>query len=515
MSLARRTPFVCRSCTLELRARIAPKQSLLSARSYATAPNARGDKPFRLAVIGSGPAGFYSAYRVMNKIPDAVVDMYEQLPVPFGLVRFGVAPDHPEVKKCQEKFEEVAASPRFNFVGNVNIGHDVPLKQLVPHYDAVLFSYGASYDKKLGVPGEDLEGVYSARAFVGWYNGLPEFADLDPKLDAGEEAVIIGQGNVSLDVARILLCDLGELRKTDIAEHAASALSKSRVKSVKIVGRRGPWQAAFSNKEARELFNLPGAHFAPLDESFFPGEADAKALSRPQQRLLKMFKSPAKTPAEVAAKNWTFKFLLSPTSFNLSSTDPSSLSSVTFTKNAFDPPTPVFAKDASVVATPESEVLPASVAFRSVGYKSAKLPEMSDIGVPFNDRRGVIPNDGRGRVVDPASGPGELTAMHLPGLYCAGWVKNGPTGVIATTMDDAFATADTIVQDWAQQAKFIDGDAGGWDALRHETKRRGLRTVSWEDWKKIDETERAKGKELGKERAKFVNKEDMLKVLDA
>ncbi|KAK8206991.1 hypothetical protein IWZ01DRAFT_438565 [Phyllosticta capitalensis] len=451
----------------------------------------------------------------MNRIPDAVVDMYEQLPVPYGLVRFGVAPDHPEVKKCQEKFEEVAASPRFNFVGNVRIGHDIPLTQLVPRYDAVLFSYGASYDKKLGVPGEDLNGVYSARAFVGWYNGLPEFANLNPRLDAGEEAVVIGQGNVSLDVARILLCNLDELRKTDIAEHAVSALSKSRVKSVKIVGRRGPWQAAFSNKEARELFNLSGAHFSPLDESFFPSEADAKTLSRPQQRLLKMFKSPSKTSADAAAKEWTFKFLLSPTSFNASSTDPSSLSSVTFAKNAFDPPSSIFAKSASVVATSESETLPASVAFRSVGYKSAQLPDMSAVGIPFNERRGVIPNDGRGRVLDPAAGPGGLAAMHLPGLYCAGWVKNGPTGVIATTMDDAFATADTIVQDWTQKAKFIDGDAEGWDALSQEAKGKGLRTVSWEDWKRIDETERAKGKEMGKERAKFVNTEDMLKVLDA
>ena len=217
-----------------------------------------------MAVIGSGPAGFYTAYKVMSKIENSVVDMYEHLPVPYGLVRFGVAPDHPEVKvefserwdlgnklrqllqNCEEKFKEVAESPRFNFVGNISIGDHksaLPLRSLLPHYDAILFAYGASQDRTLGIPGEDtLKGIYSARAFVGWYNGLPEYADLEPDLSQGDEAVIIGQGNVALDVARILLQDPDVLRSTDITDDAIETLHKSRIKRVRIVGRRGPLQ---------------------------------------------------------------------------------------------------------------------------------------------------------------------------------------------------------------------------------------------------------------------------------
>ena len=205
-----------------------------------------------MAVIGSGPAGFYTAYKVMSKIENSMVDMYEQLPVPFGLVRFGVAPDHPEVKNCQDKFEEVAESPRFNFVGNISIGNQagaLPLRTLLPHYDAILFAYGASKDRALGIEGEDsLKGIYSARAFVGWYNGLPEYSSLAPDLTMGEEAVVVGQGNVALDVARILLQDPEILKETDITTNAIQTLRKSQVKRVRVVGRRGPMQVSRVSK---------------------------------------------------------------------------------------------------------------------------------------------------------------------------------------------------------------------------------------------------------------------------
>ena len=215
------------------------QSSYLSRNAYSTTAST---KPLRLAVIGSGPAGFYTAHRLIKKVPDAVVDMYEQLPVPYGLVRFGVAPDHPEVKNCEDTFEEVAESPRFNYIGNVRIGHDIKLVDMKPHYDAILFSYGASEDRPLGIPGEDRLGVFSAREFVGWYNGLPEFQNLQPDLQTGDQAVIIGQGNVALDVARILLTPVDVLRKTDITGHALEALSRNKIKSVKVVGRRGPLQ---------------------------------------------------------------------------------------------------------------------------------------------------------------------------------------------------------------------------------------------------------------------------------
>lgn len=199
-------------------------------------------KPLRLAIIGSGPAGFYTAHQLMKKLQDVVVDMYEQLPVPYGLVRFGVAPDHPDVKNCQDTFEEVASRSNFNYIGNIRVGYDVALAEMKPHYDALLFSYGASEDRKLGIPGEDLPGVFSAREFVGWYNGLPQFQGLTPDLEAGDQAVVIGQGNVALDVARILLTPVDVLRKTDITEQALETLARSRVKSIRVVGRRGPLQ---------------------------------------------------------------------------------------------------------------------------------------------------------------------------------------------------------------------------------------------------------------------------------
>ncbi|KAG9972652.1 nucleotide-binding domain-containing protein, partial [Aureobasidium melanogenum] len=204
-------------------------------RLYSTADS---ERPFRCAVIGSGPAGFYAAYRMLQKMPNARVDMYEALPSPYGLVRFGVAPDHPEVKNCIDKFVEVASHPSFTFIGNTTIGSapsSLPLSSIAPHYNALLFSYGASQDRKLGIAGEDLSGVVSARAFVGWYNGLPEYANLNPALDSGDEAVVIGQGNVALDVARVLLSPLDRLRHTDMTEAALETLSKSRVRRVRVV----------------------------------------------------------------------------------------------------------------------------------------------------------------------------------------------------------------------------------------------------------------------------------------
>lgn len=269
---ARRTPFVCASCIRRLHhaapptapacttnktnrrfpvaanpsPRLALKAPARAGHLSRNGSSTAAPKPLRLAIIGSGPAGFYTAHRLMKHVQDAVVDMYEKLPVPYGLVRFGVAPDHPEVKNCQDTFEEVAASPRFNYIGNVEIGKTLALADLKPHYDAILFAYGASEDRKLGIPGEDLPGVYSAREFVGWYNGHPQFAHLNPGLDMGERAVVIGHGNVALDVARILVSPLAQLGKTDIADHALAALARSKIKRVEVVGRRGPLQVGIA-----------------------------------------------------------------------------------------------------------------------------------------------------------------------------------------------------------------------------------------------------------------------------
>ncbi|TDZ22620.1 NADPH:adrenodoxin oxidoreductase [Colletotrichum orbiculare MAFF 240422] len=380
----------------------------------------QADQSFRIAVVGSGPAGFYTAHRVMSQLPHAKIDMFESLPVPFGLVRFGVAPDHPEVKNCQDKFEEVASSPRFSFIGNVSIdvagphtdSCTVPLPVLLRHYDAILLAYGAAEDQTLGIPGEsDLRGIYSARQFVGWYNGLPEYARLAPDLTKGDEAVIIGQGNVALDIARILLEDIDVLRRTDITENALAHLAASRVKRVHVVGRRGPMQAAFTIKEG--------------------------SLAQPSE----------------ADKSWSLDFCLSPIEFLPSGSTPTDV---------------------------------------------------------------ALGNDGRGRALRADSAG--MSCDVVSGIYCAGWAKRGPTGVIASTMLDAFETADSIVQDWLSGLQFLRSSssnkvAAGWDGVRAEVGQAASKRVSWDDWHKIDNVERERGRAAGKEREKITSTKAMLEIV--
>ncbi|TGZ82916.1 FAD/NAD(P)-binding domain-containing protein [Ascodesmis nigricans] len=488
--------------------------SLISRRLYSSG-RTRG---LRLAVIGAGPAGFYTAYRVMSRLLDARVDMYESLPVPYGLVRYGVAPDHPEVKNCQDKFDEVAQSPAFTYIGNTPIGtswphppnRSLPVTAIAPHYDALLLSYGASKDRLLNIPGEDtLSGVYSARAFVGWYNGLPEYRWLKPLLDA-EDVAIIGQGNVALDVARILLSSVDELRKTDITDYAIEALSKSKVKRVRVVGRRGPLQAAFTAKEVREQLALPDVGFHPIPPSLYP--EDISTLKRQPKRILQILQKGSATPLAEASRSWELNFLRSPTEF-IPDGSLSRIGSINFEKNALEEPR--FAPESAARGTGEYEELPAQAVFRSIGYLSESIPGLDELDIPFNARRGLVPNH-NGRVLHFSSGSEEHTV--IPGMYTSGWVKRGPTGVIASTMMDAFETADAIVEDWTSGQAFMskggEGDKGGWDAVRGEVKSRGIRPVNWEEWKKIDAAERERGKMLGKEREKFSQTEDMLAVLE-
>ncbi|KAJ5569452.1 uncharacterized protein N7459_008882 [Penicillium hispanicum] len=528
--------FVCAQCTVRLASRSAlwtktlPSHSLLRRRNSHVASS---NRPVRVAVVGSGPAGFYAASRLLSKQQDAVVDMYEKLPVPFGLARYGVAPDHPEVKNCEEKFTEVATSPRFNFVGNVDLGNDLPLSALTPHYDAILFAYGASEDKQLGIPGEKaLRSVHSARAFVGWYNGLPEHRDLEPDLTSGEDAVIVGQGNVALDVARILLSDVDTLRSTDIADYALEALSKSRIKRVRVVGRRGPLQAAFTIKEVRELLQLPSVSFAPIPKDVFPPESVVNGLPRAQKRLMQLLAKGSTNDPQTATKSWSLDFLLSPDSLHWSPMYPYHLSHAKFSRNELDPSDPynpsAKVRPKHLSSGKRAQVnLSASVFFRSVGYKSLPLPGLEDLGIQFDNQRGVIPNDGFGRVKG-LSGSGETQKLpdgslisHLPGLYCAGWVKRGPTGVIASTMTDAFTTADTMMKDLAHHSgpgsllHAPKSSSGlGWDGVKVEAERRGLRRTSWQDWQRIDAVERKRGQQTGKTRAKLGRVEEMLAVLD-
>ncbi|KAI1180716.1 hypothetical protein F4777DRAFT_529037 [Nemania sp. FL0916] len=486
-------------------------------RSYATTPGVRGDQAPRVAVIGSGAAGFYTASRVMKMIQQTKIDMFEAQPVPFGLVRFGVAPDHPEVKNCQDRFEEVAASPNFTFIGNVAIGNQdahfrgctIPLASLMRHYDAVVFAYGASKDKKLGIPNEsELRGIYSAREFVGWYNGLPENADLAPDLTRGEEAVIIGQGNVALDVARMMLEDVDNLRKWDITESALETLSKSRIKRVHIVGRRGPMQAAFTIKEVRELMVLDAVSFHPVVMSLLPEEISK--LPRARRRLMEVLVKGSKKQLKHTARSWSLDFCLSPTEFG--GTPDGNVQSTTFERTSLSSP---FEPTSSVQSLLGEKIeLPSSVVVRSIGYKSVALPGFAEAGILFDDKRGVIEHDGFGRVLQPPPKEKEEQFFKMttyPGLYCAGWVKTGPTGVINSTMMDAFITGEAIATDWISGERFLDSEQNsGWEGLSTEVDKDKCRVIRWEDWKKIDKAEKERGLLSGKEREKFTSIDEML-----
>lgn len=376
-------------------------------------------------------------------------------------------------------------------------------------------SYGASEDKKLGISGEStLSGIYSAREFVGWYNGLPECASLRPDL-SGDEAVVIGQGNVAMDVARILLEDVDVLKNTDITEHALAQLAESRIKRVHIVARRGPMQAAFTIKEVRELMKLQQVGFYPVERALIP--EDLKSLPRASKRLMEVLVKGSAAVAETSPRSWSLDSCLSPVHFLGGESRPTHVASTEFNVMKLDDP---FNPKSRVTATGESLILPSDVVFRSVGYRSIGLDGFKEAGIQFDESRGVVSNDGYGRVTRLLTGSAstELLQKQVPGMYCAGWLKNGPTGVIASTMSDAFTTADAIAQDWQSGAAFLksnsDQSAGGWESVAQEIgSDASSHAINWQDWQKIDAVEKANGQSKGKEREKFTNTTDMLAVV--
>ena len=340
--------------------------------------------------------------------------------------------------------------------------------------------------------------------------------------------MIIGQGNVALDVARFLLSPLDHLKDTDVSEHALETLSKSKIRDVKVIGRRGPLQAPYTIKELRELMHLPGVGFAPPPESWEAlMQVQRKKLPRQLKRIAELLEKGSKTPMADATKAWQLGYLRAPSEFL--SSDGQNLEAVGFEQTEYtqdiasvvkgDPQADLNAVRAvKVKPTGNKALIRANLAFRSVGYKSEALPGFEELGIPFDDKLGIIPNDMHGRVIAPGRGPaGPLTAGHVPGIYCAGWVKRGPTGVIASTMDDAFNTGDIIARDWEGGVKFNedDGVKDGFEGVSAEMKRRGIRAVSWRDWQRIDEEEVRRGKAKGKEREKCRSVEEMMKILDS
>ncbi|CAG13365.1 unnamed protein product, partial [Tetraodon nigroviridis] len=449
----------------------------------------------KFCVVGGGPAGFYTAQHVLRARQDVEVDVYERLPVPFGLVRFGVAPDHPEVKNVINTFTQTAKHSRCNFYGNVNVGKDVSLGELRQAYHAVVLSYGAEDNRRMGVPGEDLAGVYSAKDFVGWYNGLPSCQELSPDL-SGDTAVVLGQGNVALDVARILLSPVDILKKTDITQPALEALEKSQVRRVLIVGRRGPVQIACTIKELREMAKLPGTRPQML-ASDFDGVAEAlKDVPRPRKRLTELLlKTALEVPDEDeqerrrrASRVWAFRFFRSPVEV-LAGPGTSRTAGIRLAVNRLEGS----GERAHAVLTGEVEDVPCGLIISSIGYRSTLV----DPSVPFDSRKAIVPNI-NGRVHQ--------------GLYCSGWLKTGPTGVIATTMNNSFDTAKSLTDDMASGAVDLSAAKAGSQSIAGLLEKRGVKPVTFSDWEKIDSVETSRGEATGKPREKLLTVQEMLQV---
>lgn len=454
--------------------------------------------PLQICIVGSGPAGFYTGQHLLKHHTQAVVDIYEKLPVPFGLVRFGVAPDHPEVKNVINTFTQTANLERCSFLGNVTVGRDVTIEELQAAYHAVVLSYGAEDKRQLGIPGEDLPGVYSARDFVGWYNGLPDNRHLSPDFSS-ETAVILGHGNVALDIARILLSPLDLLKKTDITQIALNSLSNSRVKKVWLVGRRGPLQVAFTIKELREMIHLPGTHCVNDPSDYQNLTESIKDLPRPRKRLTELLmKTVLEKPGEKEAirrsqsdQEWGLRFLRSPVAV-LPSEDGKKAAGIRLSVTRLEGN----GEKAVAVPTGETEDISCGLIFSSIGYRSVPISS----SVPFLHKNGIIPNS-MGRV------------QGAPGLYCSGWVKRGPTGVIATTMTDSFDTAQSLLEDTKSGALNYSETRPGASAIRELLLLRGIQTVSFSDWEKIDAVETARGMEVGKPREKILDPEEMLHLV--
>ena len=391
------------------------------------------ENPLRVAIVGSGPAGFYAAEQLLKREDVAVtVDMFDRLPTPFGLVRAGVAPDHPKIKSVIRVYEKTAARDGFQFFGNVEIGADVSVAELEQRYHAVISAYGTAVDRQLGIPGEDLPGSHSATEFVNWYNAHPDFADHDFDLSV-KRAVVIGNGNVAADVARMLALPHGELNITDTANHAISKLADSGVEEIVVLGRRGPAQAAFTNPEVRELGELTDADIVidpaemeldPASRAYFESD-DCDPTNR---RNVEIFTEFSQRSPEGKPKRVVMRFCCSPVEIR----GEGRVESIVIGRNALE-------ADESgrirAVDTGEREEIECGLVLRSIGYKGTGLE-----GIPFDAARGLIPNES-GRVLDPESGD------QVAGHYAVGWIKRGPSGVIGTNKKDALDTVGSIFDD--------------------------------------------------------------------
>jgi ferredoxin--NADP+ reductase len=438
----------------------------------------------RAAIVGSGPAGFYASEFLLRA--GLAVDLYERLPAPFGLVRYGVAPDHQSIKRVAAAFDRTAKHPKFRFRGNVDVGHKLSVLQLRRSYDAVVLAYGAAADRKLGVPGDDLLGSHAATAFVAWYNAHPDF--VSQRFDLSHErAVVVGMGNVALDVARVLIRSPAELAETDIYGPALLALRESRIREVVLLGRRGAGQAAFDQGELADIVALDGVSVSVEGDTNFTPREDADHATRKNLEYL------ATLPRTAAAdkRRVRLRFLASPAELVGSA---GKVEALRIEENELvDAGGSVSAR-----GTGRFERLDTGLVIRSIGYRGTGMP-----GVPFDDKRGVIPNQA-GRVLTE-------NGVTDPGLYVTGWIKRGPTGLIGTNKACAKETTDHLLADLAALPKPAH-EISAVDAVLADAK---VRVVSYDDWRGLDATELERGKLAGKLREKLPSVGQMLALLGA
>jgi ferredoxin--NADP+ reductase len=447
----------------------------------------------RVAIVGAGPAGAFAAACLLRARGDAEIDLFERLPTPWGLLRGGVAPDHQEIKRLADTFDRQTFGHGCRFIGNVEVGVDVSHEELMRHYTAVVYATGAQTDKSLGIPGEDLPGSWAATEFVAWYNGHPDYRDLEFDLSA-PRAVVIGNGNVAADVTRILALSPDELRRTDIADHALEALSVSRVEEVVVLGRRGPAQAAFTSAELRELGRLDGVDIRvdPADVELDPVSArwladEGTFTARKNVELLRQFAGrPRRAEAD---RRIDLRFLSSPAEIR----GRGGVEAVDVRRNEI-----VRADDGSVRARPLDgavETIECGLVLRSVGYRAVPLPD-----VPFDERHYVLPNE-RGRVVAPDGEP-------VRGVYAVGWIKRGPTGILGTNKRDAEETMNCLAED-------LDALPAPREQIDALLAGRKPDVVTVEGWRAIDGHELERGRGEQRPRVKLASRDELLSAAGA
>jgi ferredoxin/flavodoxin---NADP+ reductase len=454
------------------------------------------EQPLRVAIVGSGPAGFYAAGHLLKakSHPDleAQVDVYDRLPTPWGLVRGGVAPDHPNIKAVSRVYEKTAGHPEFRFYGNVEYGADLTHDDLLARYHAVIYAVGAQTDRRMGIPGEDLPGSWAATEFVAWYNGHPDYRHLEFDL-SGERAVVIGNGNVAADVARMLALTREELAVTDVADHALEPLAESNIREIVVLGRRGPAQAAFTTPELLELGEMNDAdvYVDPRDvalDELSRAWLESEAASGTSRKNVEILSGYAGREPEGKRRRIVLRFLVSPV--EILGTD--RVEGIRICRNDLRH------EDGALRAcsTDTIEELACDIVFRSIGYRGVPVE-----GVPFDERRATIPNEG-----------GRIEGRR--GEYAVGWIKRGPTGIIGTNKRDAQETVTALLED-LDAGRLNEPADPGRDSLEELLDERKPEHVTYAGWEAIDRAEKEAGEPHGRPRVKLTTTEELLRAADS